>query len=68
MSGDTIPITQFLSKADEITDLEDWGVLEEATGPEMTNLGVDAVERRRTRRSAVLGMHPRPLPLASRNP
>jgi len=39
MSGDTIPITQFLSKADEITDLEDWGVLEEATGPEMTTSG-----------------------------
>jgi uncharacterized cupin superfamily protein len=40
MSGDTMPITLFLRHADTVTDLEDWGPLDEATGPEMTTTGL----------------------------
>ena len=34
------PPTPFIHQAAEVADLEDWGPLEEATGPEMTTAGL----------------------------
>jgi hypothetical protein len=40
MTGTTIPLTTYLRHADKVTDLEDWGPLDEATGPAMATSGI----------------------------
>jgi uncharacterized cupin superfamily protein len=39
MTDTTTPLTPFIHAAEQVSDLEDWGPLAEATGPEMTTSG-----------------------------
>ncbi len=68
MTDTTTPLTPFIHAAHQVTDLEDWGALEEATGPAMTTSGSTLWTGEGDQEVGHLGVHPRAVPVAARDP